>query len=384
MGYYLSGRRFWTTTLPMALLFLAGLSVLGMLAYAGRERALSGWNDFLPFYAGGRLAFSGHLYDQARIMEEERRVTGVFGENLHFIRPPWFAAALWPIAQMNFSAAHVVWELLAVGALVVFCFYWLPDKRVASIAATCCSVPALTSLMSGQDTPLLLLWMVLGAVLIRRNLLFSAGLVLALCQTKFHIFLPLWVILMAGGHWRLLRGMAAGHAGLALWGAAVAGWRWPLDYLASIRNDAVTPGTEHMPTIYWAAYDLGFRGTAYVAFAVIAIAVAAWFIGKRCDLLTGLAAAPALAMPFLQHTYIYDAVLLLPLLTLAMQLPSPRLCAMVFPLLTPIPWVACLVGQPWSLVAPGFVIALIALRLTFKGSPAESAPAPMPELAQAS
>jgi hypothetical protein len=174
--------------------------------------------------------------------------------------------------------------------------------------------------------------------------------------------------------------MVAGNGGLALAGAAVAGWRWPLEYLASIRNDAVTPGAGHMPTLYWAAYDAGFGGLPFAALAVIAVALAAWFIGKRCDLMLGIAAAPALVMPFLQHTYIYDGLLLLPLLVLTLQTPSPRVCIPAFALLTPVPWAVCMMGHPWSLVAPLCVIALIALRLTYQNSQ----PQPTPELAHAS
>ena len=91
--------------------------------------------------------------------------------------------------------------------------------RAAAFGGLCCSLPAMTSFMSGQDTPFILLWMALAAMLTRRGHRFSAGLVLSLCQTKFHLFLPLWLILIAGQHWRFLVGMVAGNGGLALAGA---------------------------------------------------------------------------------------------------------------------------------------------------------------------
>ena len=90
-----AAKQFWTATLPAAILVLGGVAFRWIFAWAGKDRALSGLNDFLPFYAGGKLAFTGHLYDQAQVLAEEHKASGVFGENLYFIRPPWFAALLW-------------------------------------------------------------------------------------------------------------------------------------------------------------------------------------------------------------------------------------------------------------------------------------------------
>lgn len=368
MPEFLRGRDFWTTTLPAVVLMAGGLAFLALFAYAGRGPAISGLNDFLPFYAGGRLAFSGHLYDQARVLEEQARVTGTYGENLHFIRPPWFAAAVWLIAQLDFQTAHLIWELVAAGALVLFVFQAMPGSRAVSLGALCSSLPALAALLNGQDTPFLLLWIVLALMLVRGNQPFAAGLVLALCQTKFHLFLPLWLVLLSGRRWRLLGGYAAGNALLILVGALVAGWRWPMDYLASIRNDIVTPAAEHMPTFYWAASGLGIPAAVFGAGAAILVISAAWLAGRRLDVAESIIIVPAFMMPFLQHTYVYDAVVLLPLSVYCLRSGSTTTRVLAVLALTPIPWIGCLAGLPWSLLAPATVTAMVVARLAERPS----------------
>jgi len=224
--------------------------------------------------------------------------------------------------------------------------------------AICFSLPALFSVMNGQDTPLLLLWMTLASVLSGRGRFFAAGLALAMCQTKFHLFLPLWLILLSGRRWRWLGGMAAGNVLLVAVSCTIAGWRWPLDYLASINRDIVSPGAGHMPTLYYVLASVGFPEWWWTGPAVC-IAAAAWYAGRRLSVETGLAIAPALILPFLKHTSTFDALLLLPLLMMSVASGSTpaRLCALA--LLSPIPWLACLGGYPWSTAAPVLVLFLI-------------------------
>ncbi len=358
-------RVFWSTTLPVVVLAVGGLVFLSLFAWAGSARALSGWNDFLPFYAGGRLAFTGHLYDQAQILTEEQRAGGASGENLHFIRPPWFAALLSPLAQFDYPRAYLIWEVLMAAAIGSFVLWWTPPGRVVNAVALCFSLPALASLLAGQDTPLLLAWMTLAMALSVRGRPLLAGLALGLCQTKFHLFLPLWLILIAGRRWRMMGGAAAGNAALTVVGFAVAGWRWPLDYLASIGRDAVTPGIEHMPTFYHALASLGLPGW-WVAGPALLVGAMAWLAGTRLGPEAGIAIAPALVMPFLKHTYLFDGILLLPLLVMSVGLNSRALRCGSILLLTPIPWIACLVGYPWSLIAPAIVLSLTIIHLRLR------------------
>lgn len=349
----------------MLVLAAGGLGFLSLFAVSAADRALYGKNDFLPFYAGGRLAFTGHLYDQGRVLAEEHRAGGVAGESLHFIRPPWFAAALWPLARLSYPDAYLIWELLLAASIGAFALWFGPPGRVANLVVLCFSIPALAALLNGQDTPLLLAWLTAGVVLVRSGKPFEAGLVLALCQTKFHLFLPLWLILIAGHRWRLLGGLAAGNSALAVASFAIAGWRWPLDYLESIGRDAVTPGADHMPTFYHALTSLNLPEW-WVLAPVAGIAVASWMAGRRLDAEASVAIAPALVMPFLKHTYVFDAVVLLPVLILALNSKSlPRRLTAVA-LLTPIPWIGCLAGYPASLVAPALVLVFAGTHFPLK------------------
>ncbi|MBS1877336.1 MAG: DUF2029 domain-containing protein [Acidobacteria bacterium] len=354
--------------LPVSVLAVGGVIFLSLFAISASGRASAGRNDFLPFYAGGRLALSGHLYDQQRVLAEERSAAGVAGESLHFIRPPWFAALLWPLARLPYLMAYRLWELLMVLAIAFFAIFWSPPGRVANLVALCFSVPALAALVNGQDTPLLLAWITLSALLARRGRWFAAGLALALCQTKFHLFLPLWIVLVAARQWRALAGLASGNAVLACVSAAVAGLRWPNEYLASIGRDAVTPGAEHMPTFFHAIAGLG-PPDWWPLLAAALVACAAWAAGRRLDPETALLIAPALAMPFLNHTYVFDAVVLLPLLMRSLSASATAIRLTAVFLLTPIPWIGCFAGYPGTLPAAVTVLVLISTYIRLRTVP---------------
>jgi hypothetical protein len=372
MGRVVNRTTFWRTALPSAVLALGGLVLLSLFAGAGHERAFAGYNDFLSFYAGGRLAFSGHLYDPERVLAEQQRAGGVSGENLHFIRPPWFAAILWPLSRLSYWPAYVLWEVLAAAAIGLFAVWWSPPGVGGNVLALCWSLPALSALLAGQDVPFLAAEMALAALLSRRGQPFAAGMVLALTQAKFHLFLPLWPIFILARRWRLVSGMAAGNAALVLASCAAAGWRWPIEYLAAIQRDAVTPGIEHMPTFFHALHGLGPYWPVLVPLAPMSVAI--WFAPRRLTAELAIAAAPAMMIPFVSHTYLFDGIVLLPLLvsTLSAESKPARIAAMA--LLTPIPWAACLVGYPWSLFAPLLVVALLALQLSSTSPEGSSSP----------
>src|ERR1039457_5585008 len=65
----------------------AGFSVALMIALT--HNRVDG-TDFLSFYAGGRLAATGHLYDTQAIWKAQFEATGRYGPGLLFIRLPCF------------------------------------------------------------------------------------------------------------------------------------------------------------------------------------------------------------------------------------------------------------------------------------------------------
>jgi len=75
--------------------------------------------------------------------------------------------------------------------------------------------PILTCLTFGTDTALLFLWLVLWRRMESTNRPVWAGVALALCVAKFHLFSLLPLLLLRYRRWPVIKGSAIGVA--ALW-----------------------------------------------------------------------------------------------------------------------------------------------------------------------
>src|SRR5579872_3598095 len=102
-------------------------------------------SDFLSFYTAGRLAFSGQIYSVPAGRRVERDVLGCTAEGYQpSARPPYFAAIQWPLAQLPFPTALLVWRVLCAGAALAFVWIW-PGPRWRALAFCAWSVPLLTA-----------------------------------------------------------------------------------------------------------------------------------------------------------------------------------------------------------------------------------------------
>ena len=82
---------------------MADITLMPVLMWPGRERILSGENDYISFYAGARLLGTPGLYDPAKTRDLQLELIGTTGEaRSYLIRLPWFAALLWPICQLPY------------------------------------------------------------------------------------------------------------------------------------------------------------------------------------------------------------------------------------------------------------------------------------------
>lgn len=278
---------------------------------AAQQRYLSG-NDFLSFYAGGRLAFTRGLFDPHSISAVQVQAAGMTDRELGFFsRLPFVAAFFWPLAQLPFRTACAIWQTLSLGALIAFVALWRPPSPRTTVLAAALFVPPLVAVMNGQDVNFLLLWIALAAWQLRRKRDFTAGTILSLCLAKFHLFLLLPVLIAGRRMWRFGAGFVAGSAALLGLCFVIQGWDWPLRYLAEMRTNAVNPGAASMPTLH--ALLAYFHAPLWTELVVAgAITACVWIVARRAGpmygLATVLAAGPLLAM----HAYLSDCALLLP------------------------------------------------------------------------
>ncbi len=218
------------------LLILAAGLALRAWVFAHLPRTLATCaTDYSPFYAAGRLLGSPHIYDPATIFGVLDRAVGCHAAWAVWIKPPFYAAFMWPLAQLPFDWALWIWRALGVCALAAFVWLW-PGNRLAAAAMLAWFLPVAANFTSGQDVAFVLLFVLAGYRLLDRGRFFAAGLVLGLCAIKFHLFLFLPVLLIQKRLWRTSAGIAATGAALAGLSFAAAGPHWIPDYLTALRT----------------------------------------------------------------------------------------------------------------------------------------------------
>jgi hypothetical protein len=303
--------------------------------------------DFLALYSGARLVGTTHLYDPESIWAVQRATTGRYGPSLLFTRMPCFALFLWPLAQLPYEMARYLWAAFQLAAVIAAAWLWPGSRKVAMIV-TCWSFPILTCLTFGADTALLFLWLVLWRRLESMNRPVVAGVALALCIAKFHLFLLLPLLLLRHRRWLVIKGAAIGVAALMVLSFLSAGWKWPVEYLHILAMPGINPNRIVMPNIHGLAPP-GVE-LPLVVLTIILTCIAIF----RLDYIDATAAALAGSFLCSYHAYVMDGVILLPAIILVIErygLPgrtsvSGRLASCIAGILvTPIPWITVMMRR---------------------------------------
>jgi len=318
----------------------------------------TGRNDFLELYAGGQLAGSADLYNQASVRAAELRAIGEYG--LPFPRLPYYALLLKPLTWMPYHRAYAVWIVMMVAALAAFGMLW-PHARPAGKWMLCCwSLPAWVSVFNGQDVALLLLWVALAVWLSRRGKEAAAGAVLALCASKYHLVVLVPLVILAQRRWRMAAGAAGTGAALLAVSFLVAGASWPREYWAALEGPGIQQAVSRMPNLYGLLRFLPF-GLAWQALATALVAGALFLAARRTSGFEGpLALALVGGLLVNPHTYLADCALLLPALTMtAGGADGSRRRISGIALATPIPWFLLELPFPLPNLTRALMVALV-------------------------
>jgi hypothetical protein len=349
-----------------ALIALAcgGLMLMAAMSRSQWHDVALGHTDFLSFYAGGRLAFTPGLYDPQQAMAEQLCAADVMGEGTYFIRLPWFAAAMWPLARLPYIPAQAIWQGLLIAGLVTFVVLWPRPSIALRVTLLCYSLPALMSLRMGQDVPLLIACMAVSLALLQRGKPLIAGLVLSLTLAKFHLFLPLFPAVLFARRWRFAAGLFSGAAMLIATSFAVGGPQWPQKFLAAIGDPAVTPRVVVTPSFYYAipgspaVHNLIVAGIGMVLMFLY-LRMTRRSVEHNVELL--VAGAPVVILPLLPHAGAYDCLLLAPLAMSALAAGSRPAKIAGGLLLIPIPYFVAWSVSSWAMLIPILDVALLAL-----------------------
>ena len=226
-----------------------GLLFLGFLAYLQQERTLKGQNDFVQFYTAAKLVGTPDLYSRAANLAMVKAIHGFTMETVVYTRPPFYAALLRPLAWFPYRPAYAIFSLATFSSCLWFVLQFAKECPSLPFFAAF-SIPMLSSLCGGQDTPFLLVFLGGSILFTRRGKDFAAGLALSLCAIKFHLFLFLPLLLLFKKRWRILAGAALGAAALTVLGSLVAGPDSILRYIKGLRDPWINPSATIMPNLH--------------------------------------------------------------------------------------------------------------------------------------
>ena len=126
-------------------------------------------NDFLSFYAGAKLLPTRELYRLQPTLELERRIAAQDSApvaEISYIRLPFYAALLKPLARLPYRAAYAVFQSLSLLAFVWSIASWRRFGPGACIvlAASCGGMAF--ALLRGQDSAFVLFLLSVSSLLL--------------------------------------------------------------------------------------------------------------------------------------------------------------------------------------------------------------------------
>jgi len=287
-------------------------------------------SDFSAFYAGGKLTGTPNLYVPQAAFDVERKAMGCVMENLIFIRPPFYALLMWPLAQLPFMTALVLWRVLGLAAVGAFIWMWPDDKWVAA-AACAWYLPLASNFTMGQDVAFLVIFLLGAYYCLKADKLFWAGILFGMCTIKFHLFVLLPLLIFHKKLWRTLPGIACVGV-VALAASYIAGGRhWIEQYLMALHDLRMDPYPWNMVNLKALLLD----HPEWLILSVAIIVLISWYVIYKGSLEISLAAVVIGGVLINPHTTISDGTLILPVFLMARKAPLAILRVLATFALTP-------------------------------------------------
>jgi hypothetical protein len=209
-----------------------------------RDSISEGYGDFASFYTAGTIVKSGQsarLYDpvlQWHIQQEFAAKVKIRRGPLPYIRPPFEALLFLPLAYLPYPVAWAVWLVIKVTLLLLLPFALPPPPfdcgslRTHALRSLLCLAffPVGFDLLQGQDSILLFIIVAVALRLMLRGADLGSGALLALGLFKFHLIVPLFLILAIVKKGRIVLGFLITTAIVFLVSLAMVRWDGLLAY----------------------------------------------------------------------------------------------------------------------------------------------------------
>ena len=335
-----------------------GIALLVTLVALQWHRIAYGENDFVAFYAGGKLVGTSGLYSRPVNDALIKSILGTTMENVRYIRAPFYAALLKPLTFLPYLAAYGVFNLLCLSSIVWFVIRFSKSCPALPLYSSF-SIPIAASFLGGQDTPLLLVFIGISILLTRQKRDFLAGLVFSLCAIKFHLFLFIPLLLLIKKRWHILAGAACGSGALFALGLIVAGTDSLGQWLRVLQDPWINFSAAMMPNLHGLITFLhGSRGLEIAAAGAVGL-LYVWICQRteNYEFLFGLGLLCGLLTSF--HSGIADEILLLVVFVLIMGSTEYKPLRIGLAIaLTPLPY---FIPVPLSVILPILLLLVLVL-----------------------
>ncbi len=195
--------------------------------------------DFPHFYAAGKIVLQGRghaLYDWRVQDEFLERYSGRIGTM--YIHPPFEALIYLPFAAFSLAHAYFLWclfNLILLTAVSKILARSAGLRWQILLPLLFLYVPLLLSFLQGQDSVLLLFFLSSAFAAFEETKKFKAGCLLGCGLLKFHLVLPIVLVLGASGK-RFWAGFLMVASCLLLISAGVSGWGSLIAYPQFLRD----------------------------------------------------------------------------------------------------------------------------------------------------
>ena len=341
--------------LPVAL----GVIFMILLAYQRREVALHAKNDFVTFYAGGKLAGTPNLYSRAANLEVNKTLVGE-DMGVMYIRPPFYAVILKPLTVFPFLTAYAIFTCLSLASYLWFVVRFTPECSALPFLAAI-SIPFLASLLAGQDASFMMAILGGAILMMRKNRDFAAGLILSLLAYKFHLFLFIPLLLVMKKRWRMVGGDLCGTAAMMALGMIVNGPGSIARWIYVLRNPWINPDASGMPNLHGLVTILnGDMRLEALLIGVVGL-LFVWMTPRSDNFELLFAASLIAGLLVSYHSMIDDDLMLFPVMILVLRSSTAvPLRASTALILTPIPYFLVLAGPPYSAILTGALVLMLA------------------------